>query len=63
MINLENIFSGPDRGAGLITPNSNIKHLHRKTYTFKSADSKSVASSMPGIRKWAEAHPNDPVYK
>jgi len=56
-------YVGPNKGAGLEMPNSKIVFQGKKTFTFNSADSKSVKSTMKSIQKWEESHPNVPVYK
>jgi len=56
-------YIGDKKGAGLKEFKNSISYLSSYTYRFDPADSKAVAGTMDGIRRWAASHPNDPVNK
>ncbi|CAG5102557.1 Oidioi.mRNA.OKI2018_I69.chr1.g357.t1.cds [Oikopleura dioica] len=56
-------YIGDKKGAGVRETKNAVTYLTRYTYRFDPVDSKAVAGTMDGIRRWAAAHPNDPVNK
>jgi hypothetical protein len=60
---VKNNFPGDKKGAGLKEFKNGISYLSSYTYRFDPADSKAVAGTMDGIRRWAASHPSDPVNK
>merc|ERR1712130_736187 len=57
------VFIGDKRGAGLDKTHKDITYMDVKTYRFDTIDSRAIKLTTPSIVQWERDHQNNPVYK